>query len=213
MTEKSRDHSYRWLCRAALLLLLIGAFAPEIVIRATVALARLKGCELDQKDVCLLGTVPVSDIIDRTLQLSARFVLATLHSSRWWVVYAVIAGWSIACYVLLIGGWARLLSRLGIGFVVMAISAILPYFGPMLAIAILSGENCQPNEGGVGACTVFGGYVGDPCTSPVHDAVVLGWEAPDGARLSLAIFAVYAIVVIALRLIELVLARRSSTSA
>jgi hypothetical protein len=210
MTEKSRDRSYRWLYRAALLLLLIAAFAPEIVIRATVAIARLKGCELDQENPCLIGTVPVSDIIGWTLQLSARFVIAALHSSRWWLVHAVIAGWLIACYVVLIRGWASLLSRLGIGFVVMVISAVLPYFGPMLAIANLSGENCQPNEGGVGACIVFGGYVGDPCASPVHDAVLLGWEAPYGALLSVAIFAAYTIVVIALRLI---LAKRSSTSA
>ena len=210
MTEKSRDRSYRWLYRAALLLLLIAAFAPEIVIRATVAIARLKGCELDQENPCLIGTVPVSDIIGWTLQLSARFVIAALHSSRWWLVHAVIAGWLIACYVVLIRGWASLLSRLGIGFVVMVISAVLPYFGPMLAIANLSGETCQPNEGGVGACIVFGGYVGDPCASPVHDAVLLGWEAPYGALLSVAIFAAYTIVVIALRLI---LAKRSSTSA
>jgi len=210
MTEKSRDRSYRWLYRAALLLLLIAAFAPEIVIRATVAIARLKGCELDQENPCLIGPVPVSDIIGWTLQLSARFVIAALHSSRWWLVHAVIAGWLIACYVVLIRGWASLLSRLGIGFVVMVISAVLPYFGPMLAIANLSGENCQPNEGGVGACIVFGGYVGDPCASPVHDAVLLGWEAPYGALLSVAIFAAYTIVVIALRLI---LAKRSSTSA
>jgi hypothetical protein len=213
MTEKSRDHSYRWLCRAALLLLLIAACTPEIVIRVTVALARLKGCELDQEDPCLLGMVPVSDIIDWTLQLSARYVIAALHSTRWWLVHAVVAGWLIACYIVLVCGWSSLLSRLGIGFVVMVISAVLPYFGPMLAIASLSGEKCQPNEGVVGACTVFGGYVGDPCASPVHDAVLLGWEAPSGARLSLAIFAVYAIVVIALRLILFILAKRSSNSA
>jgi hypothetical protein len=210
MIEKSRDHSYRWLYRAALLLLLIVAFAPEIVIRATVTLARLKDCEPDQKDPCLIGTIPVSDIVDWALQLSARFVIAALHSSRWWLVYAVTAGWLVACYVVLIRGWASLLSRLGIGFVVTVISVVLPYFGPMLAIANLSGEKCQPNEGGVGACIVFGGHVGDPCASPVHDAVLLGWEAPYGAVLSVAIFAAYIIVVITLRLI---LARRSTASA
>jgi hypothetical protein len=210
MTERSRDHSYRLPYRAVLLLLLIAAFAPEIVIRATVALARLKGCEPDQKDACLIGTLPVSDVIGWGLQLSAGFVIAALRSTRWWLVYAVIAGWLIACYAVLIRGWASLLSRLGIGFVVMVISAVLPYFGPMLAIANLSGENCRPNEGGVGACIVFGGYVGDPCASPVHDAVLMGWEAPYGALLSVAIFASYTIVVIALRLI---LAKRSSTSA
>jgi hypothetical protein len=44
MTERSRDYSYRLLYRAVLILLLVAAFAPEIVIRATVAFARLKGC-------------------------------------------------------------------------------------------------------------------------------------------------------------------------
>jgi hypothetical protein len=210
MTERSRDYSYRLLYRAVLILLLVAAFAPEIVIRATVAFARLKGREPDQTDACLIGTLPVSDIIGWALQLSAGFVIAALRSSRWWLFYAVIVGWLIACYVVLIRGWASLPSRLGIGIVVMVISAVLPYFGPMLAIANLSGENCQPNEGGVGACIVFGGYVGDPRASPVHDAVLMGWAAPYGALLSVAIFASYTIVVIALRL---TFAKRSSTSA
>ena len=66
----------------------------------------------------------------------------------------------------------------------------------MLAIANLVNDNCQPNEGGVGACVMFGGYVGNTEHSPVHDAVAMGWLALFGAPLALGIFVIYAIIAI-----------------
>jgi hypothetical protein len=70
-----------------------------------------------------------------------------------------------------------MLSRLVLGFAVAVVFAVLPYFGPMLAIANFANANCRPNEGGVGACIIFGGYVGGP--------YLMGWEVcGDVARLS-----------------------------
>jgi hypothetical protein len=184
MADKSYEHSRQRLYRVVLLLLVISPFVPEIAICVTAALARLKGCQPDQKDVCLIATLPASDVIGWALQMSAAFIIAVVRSSRKWLVYVTIAGWLVACYIVLIQGWARMLS--------------------------LANENCRPNEGGVGDCIIFGGYVGDPNNSPAHDAVLMGWLAPSGALLSVGIFVIYAIVVIALGVVS---AKRSITSA
>ena len=194
----SREPPRRHKARFAFLLLVIIPFLPEILIWAAATIAELKGCQPDQKDACLIGTLPVSDIIAFSLYLGAGLIIAGVRASYVWLVVAcgAMAGWLVACYAALILGWARVSSRLLLGFAVAAVFAFLPYFGPMLSVANLVNEHCRPNDGGVGACMMFGSYVGKPEASPAHDAVMLGWLAPYGALLALAIFAVYAVVVI-----------------
>jgi hypothetical protein len=68
--------------------------------------------------------------------------------------------------------------------------ALLPYFGPLLAIGNLLNPHCQANEGGVGPCVIFGGSVG----APAHDAMRAGWVVLAGAPISLVAFLIYAIV-------------------
>jgi hypothetical protein len=173
-------------------------FLPEIVIWAVAAIAWTMGCQPDQKVPCLIGALPVSDVIGLALQTGAGLAIAGVRSSAVWlvVIHVAVAAWLVACYLALMQGWARMPSRLLLGFAVALIFAFLPFFGPMLALANLVNENCRPNEGGVGSCMLFGGYVGGPDHSPAHDAVLMGWLAPHGALLALGIFGIYAIVVV-----------------
>lgn len=197
MAATSFEHPLRHLRRLVLFLLLIVPLVPEIVIYATVALARLMGCHLNQKEACLIGALAVSDVIGWALQVCAGFIIAAVSNSFVWLAafYVVVAAWLVACHAVIIRGWRRTSLRLLLGFFVTFIFIFLPYFAPTLAVAALDNENCRPNEGGIGACMVFGGYVGSADHSPAHDAIIMGWLAPIGAVMALAIFLVYAIVV------------------
>ncbi len=187
----------------AFLVLMLIPMLPEIVIWATAAMAALKGCHPNQKELCLLGSLPVSDIIAYALQAGAGLIVAGIRASQIWLIafYAGITGWLVACYVVLTRGWSNTLTRLVMGFTVALVFAFMPYFGSMLAIANLVNENCRPNDGGVGPCQMFGGYVGSPDRSPAHDAVTLGWLAPYGALMTLATFVLYALVVVIIAVI------------
>lgn len=186
-------HPRRRLYRLALLVLVIVPFIPEIIIIGTIAVAKLMGCEPEQKNLCLIGSLPPSEIIRVSLQATATFIIT--HAGNWkWLVgmYLAIAAWLVACWIVLFQGWTRVPSRLMLGFVIALAFAVLPYFGPMLSIANLVHENCRPNEGGAGPCVIFGGHV-----APAHDAVLMGWLVLIGAPLALGMFVLYAVVVIA----------------
>jgi hypothetical protein len=156
--------------------------------------AEIIGCRPDQKSTCVLGGLAVSDIIAFALQAGPSLIVNAVRTWSVWlaIFYVAIAGWLVLCYIAVIRGWTGTLSRLLLGFIVALIFAFLPYFGAMLAIARFVNDNCRPNEGGIGACAMFGGYVGRPEDSPAHDAVIVGWLALFGAPIVLALFAVYA---------------------
>jgi hypothetical protein len=198
------EHSRAHWRRLTFMLLVAIPFLPEIVMGGTAALAALSGCKPDQDKVCLIGAVPVSDVIAFALQSAAGWVRL---SYAWHVaMYAVLAVWIVVCYVALTRGWARLRSRLLLGFAVALIFAFLPYFAPMLTLDALAHGQCHANEAYVGACKIFGGEVG----APAHDAVRLGWGfLYGGALLAPAIFVVYAIIVIAFHRVS---AKRPVTS-
>lgn len=197
MASRSHKHPHRrW--QLLLLLLVLIPFVPEIMIGIAAGLAKLGGCQPDQKSACLVGSVAVSDIITAALQAGAGAIVAAVRSSYlgFVAIYAVIAAWLVLCYIALSLGWRRKPARLLLGLVIALCFAILPYFGPLLAIANLANESCRPNDGGVGSCLIFGGPIGSPDASPAHDAVSLGWMAPYGALLALGIYVIYAVIVI-----------------
>ena len=187
------EHGGRHPFRLILLLMLILPLIPELLIWGAALLAKFSGCRPDQQDVCLIGSLPVSDVIVRALEAGASFILGAIRNSERWFVsfYVSVAAWLGVCYLAIILGWAGTASRLFIGFVVSLAFAILPYFGPMLALANLAHDACRPNDGYVGPCTLFGGDVGPRA----HDAVNLGWLGLIGAPLGLAMFVIYVIVV------------------
>lgn len=193
MTANAPNSDYRrhfW--RLSFSLLIIVPFLPEIAIYIVAAIAKLMGCQLEQKNVCLIGSVPVSDIIAVALRIGAgSLVAAWTHGYLWFIIFCVtVTLWIVVCFVALTMGWSRTASRLLLGFLAALVFAVLPYFAPQLAIGNLINQNCpQANEGGVGPCMIFGGYVG----SPAHDAVQAGWLILAGVPIALGVFLVYAV--------------------
>jgi hypothetical protein len=55
------SHSRLW--RLTLVLFVALPFLPEIAIYVVAALAKIKGCNVDEKAVCVIGSVPMSDTI------------------------------------------------------------------------------------------------------------------------------------------------------
>src|ERR1700722_8068034 len=198
MTKEFLEHSRcrRW--RLVLLLLVVISLLPEIVMGVTVAFAEITGCQPDQTSACVIGSLPVSDVIALALEAGTVVILAGVRTNTVWLVvlYAGVAAWLCLCLIVVTLGWARTLSRLLLGLAMAIVFAFLPYFAPLLVVDYLANDNCRPNEGGLGACKLFGDYVGGAEYSPVHDAVVMGWLAWFGIPLALGIFIIYALVVI-----------------
>jgi hypothetical protein len=184
----SKHGAPRRLWRIALLVLVVLPFLPEIAIYAAAALAKIMGCQLEQKAACAIGSLQISDVIAAALT-AATFVGVGL------AFYGIVALWLALCYFAVTKGWPHTPSRLLLALGIALVFAFLPYFGPMLAIADLENPNCQPNEGGVGPCVMFGGNVG----SPAHDVVTVGWLIVVGAPIALAALVVYVIVLFVIR--------------
>lgn len=179
MISKSENGYRRW-WRAALLLLVVLPFVPEIVILATSVLARLSGCDASGHVVCRIGP-SAAEIIRNSLEAGS------IVGARFGDGLAAV--WLTGCCVLVTLGWPRLWIRMLLAFVISLVCAFVPYFGPMLSIDHLINPNCLPNEGGVGPCMIYGGNVG----SVAHDAVRLGWRIIEGASVALVIFVLYAV--------------------
>jgi hypothetical protein len=164
---------------------------PEVLIIAASAYAGAVGCEVDAKMACAVGPPSASQVIRKALQ-AAYFIGSTFADDN------IVLAWLASCYVLIILGWTRLSSRLLLALGASLILAVLPYFGPILAIGHLENPNCRPNEGGIPpGCTIYGGDVGNAA----HDAVRLGWKFFYGAPLALVAFIVFAIVSVVIYLV------------
>lgn len=190
------ERSPRYLARLVLLLLLAIPLLPEIVIGIAAALAGLMGCRPDQKDACLIGSLAVNDAINWALQAGGVSIVASATERTY--LYLAIGGWLVACYVVLIWGWKRVRSRLLLGSAVALYLALVPFWGPMLAIKMLADRPyCEP--AGSGGCTLFGGKV-----NQAYAALSMADPPPyyESTKLAVGIFAVYAILVIVQRVVS-----------
>jgi hypothetical protein len=108
--------------------------------------------------------------------------------------FGVVAVWLALCYVSITRGCSRVLSRLLLAFFISLIFAFVPYLGPMMMMSAGGLENprCQPNEGGVGPCLMYGGDIG----SVAHDSGVLFLHTFIGAPVALGAFGLYALVLL-----------------
>jgi hypothetical protein len=138
--------------------------------------------------VCFLGEMRVSDILS-TILTGAVFVAHSMGE------YGIAVVWIALCYLAILFGWPRLSSRLLLGFVIFLVFGLLPYVGPLLSIFHLVSDTCQPNEGGVGPCMMFGYNVGAPAHDTVNPKL-----ATLGVLIAVSTFLVYLIVAIILRL-------------
>jgi hypothetical protein len=193
--DKQARRRRRW--RLALLLLVALPFIPELIIYAVAGVALAGGCLVDDDWVCWIVGVRVSDIMANALK--ADLLVAAGFGMGFVVV------WLALCYLVITLGWARLISRLLLALLVSMIFAVPPYIMPMLTIYNFADAHCQPNEGGVGSCVIFGGNVG----APAHWAVATLWYVFTGLPLALAAFAIYSIFVVVMRLIAM---RRGAAS-
>jgi hypothetical protein len=150
--ERSHRHSARWL----LLLLVAVPLLPEIFIWAVATFAGLKGCQPDQQVACRLGSLVVSDLVDRALWAAGVDIV---KSAAWRTYfYLAIGAWLVACCIVLIQGWAGVKSRLLLGTVVALFLALLPFWGPLATVKIFADEGlCKPEA--VTGCKLFGGNV------------------------------------------------------
>jgi hypothetical protein len=186
MSTESKGYLGRWAWRGILLSFVLLPLLPEILIFAASAYAGAVGCQVDAKMACAVGPPSASEVIRKALQ--AAYFIGTKFADD-----NIVLAWLASCYVLIILGWTRLLSRLLLALGASLILAVLPYFGPILAIGPLVNPKCRPNEGGIPpGCTIYGGDVGEPA----HDAVRLGWKFFYGAPVAFAAFVVFVIVVL-----------------
>lgn len=184
--EPGTEPRRRW-WRLALLLLVVLPFLPEIAIYAVGVLARIKGCVPDQKELCFIAGVNVSNVISRLLAVG-------LVIGSGFAGLGLAAVWLVICYLVVVRGWAGLAARLFLALLVTVMFALLPYLAPGFAIAPLVNANCQPNEGGVGSCVIFGGDI-----SSAHHTVILPWLIFAGVPIALGTALVCAIVTAVIR--------------
>jgi hypothetical protein len=186
MSTESKGYLSRWIWRGILLSFILLPLLPEILIFAASAYAGAVGCQVDATMACALGPPSASQVIRTALQ-AAYFIGSKFADDN------IVLAWLASCYVLIMLGWARLSSRLLLALGASLIFAVLPYFGPIMAIGPLVNPKCRPNEGGIPpGCTIFGGDVGEPA----HDAVRLGWKFFYGAPVAFAAFVIFVIVVL-----------------
>ena len=184
-TTRHKSH-HRW--RLVLLLLVLLPFLPEFVVIAVAAVAKSGGCLVNDNWVCLIAGALVSNIIAGALKVGV--LVGTAMGD-----YLSVLVWLALCYLAIVLGWARFASRLLLGFVVTLIFAVLPYIGPLLSIAGLVNPKCQPNEGGVGRCIIFGGEVGAVAHDTVRPQLLM-----IGLLVAFAIFVMYVVAIIVLQL-------------
>jgi len=182
----------RSLWRGGLLLLVLLPLLPEILILAVSAYAAAVGCQADAGFACAVGPPSASGVIRAALKVA--YAVGTKFADD-----NIVIAWLVGCFLVIILGWSRLASRLLLAFGVTLIFAVLPYFGPILAIGPLVNPKCRPNEGGVPPeCTIYGGDVG----SAAHNAVRLGWKFFYGAPVAFVAFVLFVIFVLAAHLIS-----------
>jgi hypothetical protein len=197
MVDRSDASTQPHFWRLSFLLLVVVPLLPEMLIFVVQAFAKIGGCQLEQKEACLIGGIPASEIIAFALRIGAGLIVYVMnHGVLWFVIFcAAAAMWIVLSFAALSLGWSRTRSRLVLGLMAALIFAVLPYFGPLLAIGNLLNENCQANEGGVGPCIIYGGHVG----TPAHDAVRAGWFVLAGAPIALGAFAIYVGITVAIQ--------------
>ncbi|UPK39610.1 hypothetical protein IVB18_21730 [Bradyrhizobium sp. 186] len=190
MADQSPEPSRRHWARAALLLLLVIPFLPELAICAVAALAYFTGCRVDQESPCIVSSLPASEVIDWALWLGGVDIVGS--AARRSYFHLILGAWLFVCYVVLIFAWTRLQTRLVIGAAITLVLAVLPYWAPLWTVRMFADERlCKPQSTG---CPLFGKKVEKAFAAlnmqdlPAHDS---------GPLLALGMFVAFAVFVAA----------------
>jgi hypothetical protein len=178
----------RW--RHVFVILVILPFVPEFATLLVGAFAGLFGCRVDAKVACTVVGFSVSDLFGATIE--AGVLVAASFG------FGLVVVWLALCFVAISVAWTGVKTRLALALATTLIFAVLPYVAPLLALAAFIQGDCNPNEGGVGQCWMFGGDIAEAA----NEAAVLPWFLFVGGPLALGAAAVSAIVIVIVRLIQ-----------
>jgi hypothetical protein len=158
-------------------------FLPAISVYAAAALAKIKGCNVGEEEICVAGAISVSRTIVEMAQANPGLA----------VVLLVALTWLALCYLCVGLGWKHTASRLLVGFAVTFIFGGLPYFASLPALGNFVEPGCKPYVGGFGVCGLFDGSIG----GGVHILLIQVWVSFIGLPFGLLAFLVYALVILA----------------
>jgi hypothetical protein len=157
-------------------------FLPAISVYAAAVLAKIKGCSVGEKEICVAGAISVSRTIMEMAQANPGLA----------VVLLVALTWLALCYLCVGLGWKRTTSRLLVGLAVTFIFGGLPYFASLPALGNFVEPDCKPHGGGFGVCGLFDDSIG----GGVHILLIQVWVSLIGLPFGLLAFLVYALVIL-----------------
>lgn len=187
MSAKSVTRPDRYWWRHVLLLLIVLSALPEIAVYVVTAIAKAKGCAVDQGS-CLIGGVSLSGVLAKDLT-AASWVGNLMGNFGGSIV------WLTLCYLAIQFGWRSLGLRFLLAFIVTVALAVLFYWGPYLSIVPLLPSDCAAAASNAGPCKMFGEDIRDAVDSTVTMSSSLFWSGP---IIAAATFAAYAIVAVVL---------------
>jgi hypothetical protein len=160
--------------------------APSLILFFISEIANARGCMAAPNDPCLLG--PIS--LGRAALTAGRFA-AGMGTVIGFGVPLVLA----LAYLGLELGFKRLRVRLVLALLACILLSFIPLVGPAMAMEGLTHPGCQPNEGGVGECTLFGVSLGQDANA----LVVMGWFSLVAGPLAFLTFLAYLLIALVLR--------------
>lgn len=181
-TRDGRRRGWRLVFWLAFLLPLV----PSLIIFFIGEIATARGCMLAPLDPCQVGPISLG--------------FASLQAVRLATGVGTVVGFGVPlilglAYVGLELGFRHLASRLALALLVCILVSFVPVIGPALALEGLVHPGCQPNEGGVGECTLFGVSLG----GEANTLAVMGWFFLIAGPLAFLTFLAYAVIALVLR--------------
>lgn len=182
LTLDGRRRGWRLVFWLAFLLPLV----PSLTIFFIGEIATARGCMLAPLDPCQVGPVSLG--------------FASLQAVRLAAGVGTVVGFGVPlilglAYVGLELGFRHLASRLALALLACLLVSFVPVIGPALAMEGLVHPGCQPNEGGVGECMLFGVSLG----GEANTLVVMGWFFIIAGPLAFLTFLAYLIIALVLR--------------
>lgn len=156
-------------------------FLPATSIYAAAALAKIKGCNIGEEELCVAGAISVS-----------RTIVAAVQASSGPIFISVALLWLALCYLSAGLAWSRIASRLLVGGAVTFIFAGLPYFASLPSLGNFVEPQCKTYGGGFGVCGLFDGSIG----GGPHILSIQIWISVIGLPFGLLAFMIYALVIL-----------------
>jgi hypothetical protein len=175
------------LCKVALASLVLLPFLPTISVYAVAALAKIKGCNVGDEEVCIAKAISVSRaLVEMDAQKAGLGLLIVLFIALIWLAL---------CYLSVRLGWKRTVSRMLVGLFVTVIFAGFPYFAALPAAGSFVEPQCRPDGGGFGICGHFEGAIG----GAPHIFSIQVWVSVIGLPLGIVAYLLYTVMILSAR--------------